>query len=165
MEVLIKHNTGPDESARAVAGWVSEHAGYYGAPHGTTKFRFPPAQGWEYAGAIPGWKALEILIRVFDVARGIENVHHQGVQVVDTESLIDDYVRTPERFGGWVTSTGNLTVVGGLWEYRDGHRHGLRKAQATRRGNGGRDTWWYIETWRSDVSPDDVGLEPSCAHR
>jgi len=137
MKVVIYHNeTAHADLASRITEWLSaleaEHEDYYGKPHG-----YRTAPRFEIpAGFVSPEKAAELMLTLTG-----EQVNNQFV-------------------GGWITSAGNLTLVGQsadnhrkFVEYRDGRRHGCRRGWPVAVG----DTYRYIETNRPDLHPEEFG--------
>lgn len=167
MKVLIKHNRGDAvaANARAVQAWAEDHAGYYGQPHGVRRVDLRTHE-IRYAGFVEGWKALTLLFDVAVWATDDYADHSEAVNAYHAiqRELAEAFRESPESFGGWCTSAGNLTLTGGPYEYREGRRHGLRQAQPCVQPPAGKagttDCWWYLESQRPDANPDDMGLAP-----
>jgi len=115
-------------------------------------------------GGVSPENALAILICVAERLRreippvynglGIRYEDEPVIPELTVQSLFREWKQFPDSFGGWLTSGGNLTVVGGEWEYRDGRRHGLRMCFRDSRD------YCYLETQCPEAHPDQCDLEP-----
>lgn len=152
MKVVILHAR-PTGTADAISNHVSwlkdlkeEHEGFYGCPHGDINRgkAIPLGLASVRAGFVNRDTALLILL-----GAGVT----EGGDAFTPSGLIQAY-KSGLPMGGWLTSGGNLTLVNGPWEYRDGRRHGLRMASATHPD----DVVRYIETRCPDENPDSKDL-------
>jgi hypothetical protein len=152
MRAILKHHSQGQDVANISKEFLdelkTEHAEYYGKPHGCR-----PGCGYVNAET-----AADILIGAIRLAR------FRNLRGKDDSPFT---FRVPQKFehvGGWQTSAGNLTIIGiepannidgtiRVWEYRDGRRHGLRQCLAA--DEKGCD-FVYLKTKRADISPDET---------
>ena len=152
MKVVILHArpTGTADAISNHGSWLKdlkeEHEGFYGCPHGDINRgkAIPLGLASVRAGFVNRDTALLILL-----GAGVT----EGGDAFTPSGLIQAY-KSGLPMVGWLPSGGNLTLVNGPWEYRDGRRHGLRMASATHPD----DVVRYIETRCPDENPDSKDL-------
>jgi len=147
-------------AAEVLAAWREEHEGYYGAPHGALAAEKAAMEirgisihaGYVDADAAR-WILLHVLEGLGETQEALGCLQRDGGDV----------------FGGWLTSGGNLTLVGVgvrgrvMVEYRLGRRHGLRRVFERRARGTSPSAVSYISTQSPGADPDDYGIEPDAA--
>lgn len=121
MKAILNFEIDVQLAHEEMSKWSKEHAGYYGKPHGVRQLK---------SGLYCGYSTKS---------------NEQFVEYVNKTFSID--CQSYDHLGGWLSSGGNLTVIGikdnKIEVFLDGVRHGLRFPFWYLKEN---SSWQYLET-------------------